>query len=1161
MTFLLTDKLRVFVSSRLEECADERGIARSAVTSLAHEPIMFEAAGARSHPPRSIYLRGLDESQIFIGIYREGYGYVAEGMDISGVEDEYRYAKNLGIPQLLYVRRGVLMEARQKAFVDGFTGPNITVAHYNDSSSLGEQIRDDLAALVAEYFRRGQSVAAIAPPKPGSLAEELAPTSGRIRRSALENALVSLLESDAFVAVIGPIGAGKTVFLSVLADELDWAFVQCGDRSPLEIVSDVANSVRHMLGLPAKGFLQIREATTALQAAWQACTSITLVLDDVRTEEVIADVQSGITVDSKRRLIAASRGQSPLAAKPFLLPPLELQETKEFVAKNRSIPIVPGELEKLQQQSGGNPLYLRYYLGATPGQFEKTLSDYELKVWVALPPKTREALSYLALTTRPLTLEELAQLVSERSESVEALAEALSSARSLLIESTRGYAIFHPHAIQTVRDALKSSSARLSFYTKRLSKWFAARHDYSAAFNALSLAGLDAPRRLLELAGRHAATQGDVGTAIRILQLQIASSHAAGDSARERDLMLGLAQMQSHAGRTNEALETLEAARLITADRAPPIPIDEMHAGILAWTRGDLNAFAALKAVQAQHTLDGRDWDAARLAVDISGIHIRRKEYPEAATEAEFAIRVFEAHEDTYGLRIAKMNLLSAISAIPDRAVEANALLDALEVDSGHSPRQRAAICNVLGRAARERNDIAGAKSYAREAIEIGITLEDAGVVCVNLINVGNAFRQEKNWDAALAEYEAADKVARDAGLTIMEASAQELIASVFNSNGDGAKAVHHATYAISLVKNGISEREEASATEELAKALELTGDDPGAWAAWLNYAELEARCSKEQEAASYGFVRAVSLMQKHGAGRQYVESYRKLYTGPFANSKVFSRGECLVEDLAPLLDEIALPYVFDAAVYHSRLAFDGLPKPFVRRVYLQMIKRLFDKKVVDTRMLKRLRIALALSMAVPPQTLTTGDIVDVGEQLARLGLDISFRARPDGAAHWAMNVPLGRPVIVTISQIDDRPDVSLITLCLTLVLIAFAPDILEDVLVGAPPLRDEANIQVSNFDEAKILVPLENIGLTSLDGGCAVTRATNVKADAGAPIFVVTGNNLTREWLVGSGKGNSGQELFANVVVELVYHLQAGEIELESLYPKVITVIKRTIV
>ena len=51
---------------------------------------------------------------------------------------------------------------------------------------------------------------------------------------------------------------------------------------------------------------------------------------------------------------------------------------------------------------------------------------------------------------------------------------------------------------------------------------------------------------------------------------------------------------------------------------------------------------------------------------------------------------------------------------------------------------------------------------------------------------------------------------------------------------------------------------------------------------------------------------------------------------------------------------------------------------------------------------------------------------------------------------------------------------------------------------------------------------------------------------------MVITSGTLTKEWLPSSKSENYGKILFAEVLVELVFHLQSGEIEAESLYPKV---------
>src|SRR2546426_598420 len=54
------DKLFVFVSSTIGECAEERRVAREAIESLNHEPFLFEDAGARPYPPRELYLPKLE---------------------------------------------------------------------------------------------------------------------------------------------------------------------------------------------------------------------------------------------------------------------------------------------------------------------------------------------------------------------------------------------------------------------------------------------------------------------------------------------------------------------------------------------------------------------------------------------------------------------------------------------------------------------------------------------------------------------------------------------------------------------------------------------------------------------------------------------------------------------------------------------------------------------------------------------------------------------------------------------------------------------------------------------------------------------------------------------------------------------------------------------
>src|SRR5215207_3239474 len=103
MVAILTpdQRLRVFVSSTLQELAGDRQAVREAIESLRLTPVMFEL-GARPYPPRALYRAYLEQSDVFVGLYWERYGWVAPGEQVSGLEDEYTLAA--GRPKLVYIK-------------------------------------------------------------------------------------------------------------------------------------------------------------------------------------------------------------------------------------------------------------------------------------------------------------------------------------------------------------------------------------------------------------------------------------------------------------------------------------------------------------------------------------------------------------------------------------------------------------------------------------------------------------------------------------------------------------------------------------------------------------------------------------------------------------------------------------------------------------------------------------------------------------------------------------------------------------------------------------------------------------------------------------------------------------------------------------------------
>ncbi|HUO45938.1 MAG TPA: DUF4062 domain-containing protein [Acidimicrobiia bacterium] len=144
-------RLRVFISSTLGELAPERDAAQTAVRTLRLHPVMFEL-GARPHAPRDLYRSYLAQSDIFMGIYWQSYGWVAPEMTVSGIHDEYLLSN--GRPKLIYVKEPAPdRQPELEAMLDQIRGDGgVAYTRFESPGELAELLLDDLAVLMSERF-------------------------------------------------------------------------------------------------------------------------------------------------------------------------------------------------------------------------------------------------------------------------------------------------------------------------------------------------------------------------------------------------------------------------------------------------------------------------------------------------------------------------------------------------------------------------------------------------------------------------------------------------------------------------------------------------------------------------------------------------------------------------------------------------------------------------------------------------------------------------------------------------------------------------------------------------------------------------------------------------------------------------------------------------
>jgi predicted ATPase len=225
-------RLRVFVSSTLTELAEERVSVARAVSALGLIPVMFEL-GARPQPPQELYRAYLAQSDIFIGLYWQQYGWIGPDMEISGLEDEYRLSQSM--PRLLYVKTPAPEREARLTTMIGMLEAQGKVSYriFRSTRELGRLVRNDLAVLLSERFAAGDSGADRSPSLEASSGRRVLRTLPVASTSLIgrehDIAEVSrLLETDGvrLVTLTGPGGIGKTRLAVAVGAHLEESYPQ-----------------------------------------------------------------------------------------------------------------------------------------------------------------------------------------------------------------------------------------------------------------------------------------------------------------------------------------------------------------------------------------------------------------------------------------------------------------------------------------------------------------------------------------------------------------------------------------------------------------------------------------------------------------------------------------------------------------------------------------------------------------------------------------------------------------------------------------------------------------------------------------------------------------------------------------------------------------------
>ncbi len=156
-------------------------------------------------------------------------------------------------------------------------------------------------------------------------------------------------------------------------------------------------------------------------------------------------------------------------------------------------------------------------------------------------------------------------------------------------------------------------------------------------------------------------------------------------------------------------------------------------------------------------------------------------------------------------------------------------------------------------------------------------------------------------------------------------------------------------------------------------------------------------------------------------------------------------------------------------------------------------------------------------------------------------------------AAVYVAKLDVGKRVIMSFEQIDDRPETAAVTALLAMFFLGFQGPLREEIFGGASPVRSDLHLGIIAESEAAELIPQM---ILSDEEPFGVTRPSSF--DDTLPTYVLYRDGLLER----SGASDVGRNellgMLARVLVEVVFQLLRKEVDVGTLMPAIRQIVTR---
>jgi tetratricopeptide (TPR) repeat protein len=610
------------------------------------------------------------------------------------------------------------------------------------------------------------------------------------------------LSEDNQVLVFGEPGVGKTAIVNQMSLQKESIYVSMKSMSPLRILHYLINSISLQRGIGIDPFNDPNMENSIIHfEELLAETTLLFLIDDCEVNKEFA--ASLINLEKFRNnFIFVSRTNNIFSKVPIQnirINPLNEDEVRDFL-RLYDLELPTTLLLEVIDSSNGNPLYLYYFVKYQVSPIPKGLQAYQEAIWNNLNDIQKSFLSSVSLCLFPLKFEVL-NLTINKLHKLELnpieLNKEISNIATLFNVNEGTYELFHPFFSDFIKSKLEKSGLS-RWYKSGIGEIFYEQQDYIEAIPLLINISDDKIFAELLSVVPYYVEWGYWGIAINVLQKFIDLNGA------KVSVEVGYAHY--HLSNCYRNIDNTDLLR-VHIDEAINIfhDTDEQDwlSVSLIWKALDL---ADEGKVEEAHALSAEIFSKkpssehieATLLINLSKLYIDTLEFEKGAEVSKKAYDLFKKYNDSKGLIASIVNLSVCLVKLDQLQVALEYCNSLLEIANKNGDEILiATVLNTMTICHRKLGNTEQAKEFCSQCIRIWGRQNQKQKLAMNILNLGNVYRDENDFQNAEKYYREGLALAIEVKSLKEQGRAYELLANIFREQKKYDESISYATLAI----------------------------------------------------------------------------------------------------------------------------------------------------------------------------------------------------------------------------------------------------------------------------------------------------------------------------------------------------------------------------